>query len=113
MTQEIGKNIVRHQLSLGKTPGENTGKTLGEIRYDLEIIAELIKPRSKVLDIGCGDGELLEFLKKIKNSSVQINDQQQSARINTTADGWKSLLNMLMAKLAATSQSSGDSNAAT
>ena len=46
----IGQNIVKHQ-----------------IRFDLEIIAELIKPNSKVLDIGCGDGELLEFLKKTKN----------------------------------------------
>lgn len=46
----IGDNIIKHQ-----------------IRYDLEIIAQLIKPNSKVLDIGCGDGELLEFLKKTKN----------------------------------------------
>jgi methionine biosynthesis protein MetW len=46
----IGQNIVRHK-----------------IRYDLEIIARLIKPKSKVLDIGCFDGELLEFLKKTKN----------------------------------------------
>jgi methionine biosynthesis protein MetW len=46
----IGQNIIKHQ-----------------IRYDLEIIAQLIKPNSKVLDIGCGDGELLEFLKKTKN----------------------------------------------
>jgi methionine biosynthesis protein MetW len=38
-----------------------------QIRYDLEIIAKLIKPNSKVLDIGCGDGELLDFLKKTKN----------------------------------------------
>ncbi len=50
MTNFIGKNIVKHQ-----------------IRYDLEIMANLIKPNSKVLDIGCGDGELLEFLKKNKN----------------------------------------------
>jgi methionine biosynthesis protein MetW len=46
----VGQNIVKHQ-----------------IRYDLEIIASLIKADSRVLDIGCGDGELLEFLKKTKN----------------------------------------------
>lgn len=46
----IGDAIVKHK-----------------IRYDLEIIAKLIKQNSSVLDIGCGDGELLEFLKQIKN----------------------------------------------
>lgn len=38
-----------------------------KIRLDLEIIADLIKPKSKVLDIGCGDGELLQFLAQEKN----------------------------------------------
>jgi len=50
MNSEIGEDIVRHQ-----------------IRYDLEIIANLIKQNSKVLDIGCGNGELLHFLKKERN----------------------------------------------
>ncbi|MDA0902395.1 MAG: methionine biosynthesis protein MetW [Proteobacteria bacterium] len=49
-----------------------TNKTIGSairkhhIRYDLEIIADFIKPKSKVLDIGCGNGELLEYLVKSK-----------------------------------------------
>ncbi len=38
-----------------------------KLRFDLEIIANLIKPKSKVLDIGCGDGELLYLLKTTKN----------------------------------------------
>lgn len=42
-----------------------------KIRYDLEIISQLIKPQSKVLDIGCGDGELLYFLKNTKNIDVR------------------------------------------
>ena len=33
------------------------------IRFDLEIIANLIKKKSKVLDIGCGGGDLLQYLK--------------------------------------------------
>lgn len=37
-----------------------------KIRYDLEIIASLVKPGSRVLDIGCGDGELLQYLKENK-----------------------------------------------
>ena len=34
-----------------------------DIRFDLEIIASLIAPKSKVIDIGCGNGELLHYLK--------------------------------------------------
>ncbi len=36
------------------------------IRFDLEVIADLIKAKSKVLDIGCGDGSLLQYLKDTK-----------------------------------------------
>ena len=38
-----------------------------KIRFDLRAIANLINKNSKVLDIGCGDGELLHFLKNTKN----------------------------------------------
>jgi methionine biosynthesis protein MetW len=54
MTQTIGQTIIKHS-----------------IRYDLEIIADLIKPNSRVLDIGCSDGELLEFLKNHKNADAR------------------------------------------
>ena len=37
------------------------------IRLDYEIIADIIEPGSKVLDLGCGDGELLSLLKQKKN----------------------------------------------
>ncbi len=33
-----------------------------EVRLDLSLIAGMITPGSRVLDIGCGDGELLEHL---------------------------------------------------
>ena len=36
------------------------------IRLDYEIIADMIEPGSKVLDLGCGDGELLALLKEKK-----------------------------------------------
>lgn len=51
---EIGENII-----------------INKIRYDLEIIANLIKNNSKILDIGCGDGELLHYLKNQKNADCR------------------------------------------
>lgn len=36
-------------------------------RFDLKVIAYWIEPGSKVLDLGCGEGHLLNFLKKNKH----------------------------------------------
>ena len=36
------------------------------MRRDLEIIAALIKPGARVLDLGCGNGELLHHLARDK-----------------------------------------------
>ena len=38
-----------------------------KIRFDLQIIASWIRPGSRVLDLGCGEGDLLSFLKDYKN----------------------------------------------
>lgn len=49
------------------------------IRLDYEIIANLIEPGAKVLDLGCGDGELLALLKTRKQcraTGIEINDQE-------------------------------------
>ena len=45
-------------------PKANAAGNLAASRIDLQLIAELIEPGSKVLDIGCGDGTLLELLVK-------------------------------------------------
>ncbi|MBM3507980.1 MAG: methionine biosynthesis protein MetW [Alphaproteobacteria bacterium] len=37
------------------------------IRVDLRIIADMIEPSSRVLDIGCGDGQLLRYLVQTRN----------------------------------------------
>jgi methionine biosynthesis protein MetW len=34
----------------------------GGIRIDLQVIADMIAPGSRVLDVGCGDGALLDYL---------------------------------------------------
>ncbi|MGC4026199.1 MAG: methionine biosynthesis protein MetW [Mesorhizobium sp.] len=36
-------------------------------RIDLQVVADLIPDNAKVLDVGCGDGELLELLRNQKN----------------------------------------------
>ena len=38
-------------------------------RRDLEVIAELVPPGSRVLDLGCGDGELLAHLQQHRGCS--------------------------------------------
>ena len=40
--------------------------TADELRRDLRLIAEMIEPGSRVLDIGCGDGALLAYLTRCK-----------------------------------------------
>lgn len=42
------------------------------IRLDYEIIANIIEPGSRVLDLGCGDGELLALLKEKNNALLQV-----------------------------------------
>ena len=47
------------------------------IRLDEKVIYSLIEPGAKVLDLGCGDGELLSFLaegKKVKAQGIELDD---------------------------------------
>jgi homoserine O-acetyltransferase len=44
-------------------------------RLDYEMIAELVEPRSRVLDLGCGEGELLAWLgehKQVRAQGIEI-----------------------------------------
>jgi methionine biosynthesis protein MetW len=48
------------------------------VRKDHRIIAGLIKPGSSVLDLGCGDGDLLAYLneqKQVRARGVEISEQ--------------------------------------
>ena len=41
------------------------------MRSEYKIIADIIKPNTRVLDVGCNDGTLMEFLKTNKNIDIR------------------------------------------
>src|ERR1700730_8285876 len=48
---------TRHDLTMAEA-----ARGPGNARVDHLLVAEMIEPRSRVLDVGCGDGELLKLL---------------------------------------------------
>jgi len=54
------------------------------VRADLRRIASWIEPKSRVLDLGCGDGTLLAYLqtnKKVVGAGVELNDEHFIASV--------------------------------
>ena len=49
-------------LPLGYAAPETSTAARDRLRRDLRVIADMIEPSARVLDIGCGDGELLHYL---------------------------------------------------
>ena len=48
------------------------------MRLDLQIIASLIQKNSRVLDLGCGKGDLLEYLqehKQVEGNGIEIDEE--------------------------------------
>ena len=48
------------------------------IRVDLQLIADMIEPGSRVLDIGCGDGTLLDYLyhfKQVDGRGIELSSE--------------------------------------
>ena len=67
-------------LPLGVTPAVAGATTapVERLRRDLRLIAEMIEPESRVLDIGCGDGSLLAYLAREKGVDARGMELSQS-----------------------------------
>jgi methionine biosynthesis protein MetW len=56
--------------------------TASNLRPDLAAIAEMIPDRARVLDVGCGDGALLEYLvrtKRVDGRGIELSQQNVNA----------------------------------
>lgn len=61
-----------------------TEMTLSDLRSDLAIIQQWVSPNSQVLDLGCGEGTLLRYLRDQKNVhgyGLEINQDRITACI--------------------------------
>lgn len=56
-------------------------------RFDLILLADMIAPNSRVLDIGCGDGTLLKLLAKDKNIDARGLELDQTGVNACVAEG--------------------------
>ena len=58
-------------------PNDSHTRNQSSLRADFTIFANMLRPGARVLDLGCGDGALLKFLKStrgVKGYGIEIDD---------------------------------------
>jgi methionine biosynthesis protein MetW len=63
-------------------PSESTGKHVEKRTVEMQVIGEWVEPQSRVLDLGCGRGELMSYLiqaKKVAAVGVDLDFDRISA----------------------------------
>ena len=59
-------------------------RSRGDVRVDFALMSEMIKPGSRVLDVGCGDGELLEYLERergVEGRGIELSQKGVNASV--------------------------------
>jgi methionine biosynthesis protein MetW len=65
-------------LDLAGVPAQLLADPAERLRRDLRVIADMIEPAARVLDIGCGDGALLAYLVREKGADARGVELSQS-----------------------------------
>ncbi len=59
------------------------------IRPDHQVIFDMIEPESRVLDLGCGTGDLLHLLARDKDARVQGIELDENALADKIGHNWR------------------------
>ena len=70
--------VIELPGSVRPPPAAAGAPLLGGLRRDLRLIADMVTPGSRVLDIGCGDGALLAYLAREKDVDARGMELSQS-----------------------------------